>query len=729
MALNTTGVYKPPDGSSYTRESGETSGAGQSQPEQCPQGQRFNAQTQKCEATDSQPYASQLAKPPPGGQATAPEQGDMQTHPGQQIYDPQPNPTYAQPPPTASDDVWNKYYDLQNQQQGQPELSDPYQEQLQDQGMRTEEWKQLQDQGMRTSEWAEQDQARYDQERTMQEQMQLGAPYAQQLGGQDDLVTGGLPPTMPAQLGDTQQMSGAGGCTNSDECRSQFGPLYMCWEGQCVPMTNDSCNPPCANGETCQNGQCIGGFPDDPPSGCDEAACAAQDAHCGDIGGGIIDCIPNGPDDPPPDLCAGKNCPKGCDPTTGLCITDGGGGDDDGELGGECGNVVCGPDQSCVGGECVDREGTDCYTPFGPLGCKLGGRLNAQTMLCCQNLGDGGPAGGTAFCPDGGEWRQTGMLFAEGYCAPKEDPWESGAPETWEEAEGEMPSVDDRWSDINRQRNIDIPGQVGDINFEDWMNVRGGGEGGYLDQLKAGGEAGVSGEFGDTLRGIAGQEGLGTEAEQEAVDAMSARIDQQYLQAEEELIKKLNEQAELGGAFNSGARMEVIGRELGDLQSEKLAMKNDAIAQMGLSGLEREITRQGQQIEASGVGAGTELQQQEQHRKTAETWGGFDIQEKNNMMNFMLGEYQTQVQDQLSRGELSVAEFNANVAENLGISEQQLQASGKDLEAAAMMFDYMLSKSSDERDWRNMEFGIDQFLMQMDFYRSQQLANLIAGIL
>jgi hypothetical protein len=333
------------------------------------------------------------------------------------------------------------------------------------------------------------------------------------------------------------------------------------------------------------------------------------------------------------------------------------------------------------------------------------------------------------FCPDGGIWHSTGALPGEGYCAPAEEPWDSGAPETWEETQGAMPTVDDRWTDINRQRNITEPGQVGDIEFEPWMTERGGGEGGYLDALRAGGEAGVGAEYGEALRGIAGQEGLGAEAEQEAVDAMSARIDQQYAQAEEELIRTINEQAELAGGFMGGARIDTLGKELGNLQSEKLAMKNEAITQMGLSGLEREITRQGQQIEAAGTGAGVELQQQEQHRKVAETWGGFDIQEKQNMMDFMLGEYQVDVQEQLSRGELSVAEFNANVAENLGISEQQLQASGKDLEAAAMAFDYILSKSSDERDWRNFEFGIDQFLMQMDFYRSQQLMNLITGIL
>jgi hypothetical protein len=448
------------------------------------------------------------------------------------------------------------------------------------------------------------------------------------------------------------------------------------------------------------------------------------------------------------------------------------------------------------------------------------GVYDTATGQCCPVPDDYGYA---IRCPEGEKFRSTGVLPWEGYCEPYSEDWDSGAPETWEETQGVMP--ENRWSGINPlegpqdpravNTNIELPFEFGQGNYLNALQ-----EGSnftfdptamntdYIQQIQQlglpapqsqqeaydilmqmsqdRGERQFEGAYGEALKGIAGQESLGPEAEQAAIDATIADIDRQYEDAIGDLQEQINEASELGGAFHSGARIDTMGEEMRKLIGQRESEKSKIIEQMRVGGLERELQRQETRVGAAETGGALEieqvqarqaderlraeaavasgqisegeynqilqrheqelaqaqalgaerrqyggmgLEQQEARRRSAETWGAFDIQEKQNVMDFALGEKQLEVEDALKRGELDVQQFNSMVAQNLGISEQELQATGKDLEIAAMTFDYMISKSADERAWREVEFGIDQFLLQMDYYRSQQLGVLIASMM
>jgi len=272
------------------------------------------------------------------------------------------------------------------------------------------------------------------------------------------------------------------------------------------------------------------------------------------------------------------------------------------------------------------------------------------------------------------------------------------------------------------------------------------------------------------------------ETEQALISAVSGDVEQSYQDAESDLMRDMNDMAQQQGVFGSDVSMANLQKEYRKLQENKAADIQKGIAdirfkgqqlalqsreqqagaaqaggQLGLGGFEAGTAERQRAQQAGGIGgeqaiasiqAGQQqieqqmqqavaagqmsqedynqvLSRHESLNSTLGTWGQLSNEDKKMNLDNMLGNKSEDIKAALGAGQLDLETFNAEVAQNLGISAEQLKARGLDIEAGALMIDYALSTSRDMREWQQIKNQAYQWGNEFDMLKAQGWAGIL----
>ena len=135
-------------------------------------------------------------------------------------------------------------------------------------------------------------------------------------------------------------VDGACVATSVDDCDPACAEGESCVDSACVPTPVQDCDPTCAEGESCVNGECVA----DDPDACDPAC--PEDQTC--MAGSCVTSVQ------PPPCDSGEpeamECGEGATCVEGECVED---------VPAEC-DPACAEGESCVDGACVPTPVEDC---------------------------------------------------------------------------------------------------------------------------------------------------------------------------------------------------------------------------------------------------------------------------------------------------------------------------------------------------------------------------------
>jgi len=267
----------------------------------------------------------------------------------------------------------------------------------------------------------------------------------------------------------------------------------------------------------------------------------------------------------------------------------------------------------------------------------------------------------------------------------------------------------------------------------------------------AGGMAGMGGELGlgqfgamgdelsrqQAAAGQLGQLGLsGTELEQQGFRDAGALTQAGAEQVMNSLnLRMQNEAQQAQAAVQSGQmNQQDYQNFLQSQQQDMQAAEAWSAATFGLSTEER-ANRElqiGANLRRGELGIeerGLQLQQQEMFRQTAQTWGQLDLGAKEMNLNGALQDKTLEYENALKRGELDIGRFSAEVAQNMGISEQELAARSGDLQMASLLADYSLSKITNESEWKEAMAGIEKTMWDMNYSERNMFFGMISQLI
>jgi hypothetical protein len=353
----------------------------------------------------------------------------------------------------------------------------------------------------------------------------------------------------------------------------------------------------------------------------------------------------------------------------------------------------------------------------------------------------------------------------------------------------------------------------------------------YLQQLQqiGGSIAGDMQPFTDAMQQVSQTKPYTAEFESALINAEMERIGLSYEPQIENMIQIVNDESQKKGMYQSGARIQTLGKELGDISRNMAADKQAATAEildkryervlaglqsqlsgaeagagavLGQAGQEAGIAETGavqiqeqiktrlqdeqrqaeaavqagqmsqadyqnylasqqQSLQASQawadatfglneqqiaqkeleIGAnirrgemgiaeqGLMLQQQEYTRQALQTWGQLDQNQQQMRLDGFLADKTLEYQDALSRGELDIARFQAELAQNLGMSEQELAARSIDFQVLTLLADYSITNARTALEKEQVIAGIEKQYWQMNFNERQPFMGFLEGLL
>jgi len=219
--------------------------------------------------------------------------------------------------------------------------------------------------------------------------------------------------------------------------------------------------------------------------------------------------------------------------------------------------------------------------------------------------------------------------------------------------------------------------------------------------------------FDDIMKEIFGETDMGWQEEQRYFDAVMDNISRAYGIGADELVKRLGDQAEMQGIFNSLDKQRVIADGLQSLYAEMGGQMSEKATEMAYTGLER-----------------AEQRRQFNHEMVAQ-WKNLSQVDRQQAMDFMLGKYNAEVDAMFKQGQLDLSKFNAILSQRLGLSEIELKKEELGYQALALAIDEYLAKANTAAEKQMIVTAGIQALNQMDAYEAelfQQCLMEYAGI-
>ncbi len=134
------------------------------------------------------------------------------------------------------------------------------------------------------------------------------------------------------------------------------------------------------------------------------------------------------------------------------------------------------------------------------------------------------------------------------------------------------------------------------------------------------------------------------------------------------------------GALHSGKIRDIASEKLGDLFQAEQRDINQMREKLAYTGLQRELQRQEQGITA------------------ANTWAGYDSNQKAQAMEFLTRGYEADIDKWFKQGSIDMDKFKTMVSQRLGISELELTKSGQDMQLLATLMDYKLESAKTDAE-------------------------------